>query len=276
MTALSQSFNLDAFVSALTISLPHLLSAFVVLFIFLVIYRVTKRPFMRFLAWRGIERANAELVVNTLYRAILFVIAVVMAAAQIGINLTATVAGLGVVGIAIGFAAQDTLANIISGLLIYVDKPFKIGQWITVGDMYGRIQKITMRTTRIRTLDNTFVVIPNQKIANEVLINHSAHGELRIVVPFSIAYHESVPHVREVLVKALAEMKGVRKEPPPTVVADALGDSSVNLLARVWVDNADKERATHFLTVETIKQVLQAENIEIPFPQMEVKVKKER
>ncbi|MES2014246.1 MAG: mechanosensitive ion channel family protein [Patescibacteria group bacterium] len=275
MNALKESLNVEGFISALTISLPHLFSAFLVFLIFWGLYRLTKRPLMALLSWRGVQKSNAELLVNTIYRGVLFVIATVIAAGQIGINLTATVAGLGIVGIAIGFAAQDTLANIMSGVLIYVDKPFKIGQWITVGSMYGRVQKITMRTTRIRTLDNTFVVIPNQKIANEVLINHSAHGELRIVVPFGIAYRESIPHVREVLVAALAEIKGVRKDLPPTVVAAGFGDSSVNMLARVWVDNADKERATLFMVVEKIKEVLEAENIEIPFPQMEVALRKD-
>ncbi len=276
MNTFSKAFNVEGFMAALTISLPKLFFAFLILFIFWVIYHLTKRPFMRLLAWRGVQQANAELIVNTVYRAILFVIAVIIAAGQLGINLTATVAGLGIAGIALGFAAQDTLANIISGVLIYVDKPFRIGQWITVGDMYGRVQKITMRTTRIRTLDNTFVVIPNQKIANEVLVNHSSHGELRIVVPFGMAYHESVPRVRDVLVKALSAIKGVRKDPPPTVVAEGFGASSINMLARVWVDNADRERATLFMVVETIKETLEAEKIEIPFPQMEVKVRKER
>jgi len=274
METLGKAFNVDGFISALTISLPKLFFALLILFCFWIFYHLTKRGLMRLLAWRGVQQVNAELLVNTIYRALLFIIAVVMAAAQLGINLTATVAGLGIAGIALGFAAQDTLANIISGVLIYVDKPFRIGHWITVGDMYGRVQKITMRTTRIRTLDNTFVVIPNQKIANEVLVNHSSHGELRIVVPFGMAYSDSIPRVREVIVTALSAIKGVKKEPPPTVVAEGFGPSSVNMLARVWVDNADKERATLFLVVETIKAALEAEKIVMPFPQMEVKVKK--
>ena len=276
MDVINKALNFEGFTSALTVSLPHLLSAFFVLFVFWIIYRVTQRPLMRLLAWRGVQTANAELLVNTVYRVILFIIAVVIAAGQLGINLTAVVAGLGIAGIALGFAAQDTLANIISGVLIYIDKPFKIGQWITVGNMYGRVQKITMRTTRIRTLDNTFVVIPNQKIANEVLVNHSSHGELRIVVPFGIAYRESIPRVRGVLIQALSEIKGVRKDPPPTVVAEGFGDSAINMLARVWVDNADKERATLFMVVEKIKETLETEKIEIPFPQIEVAVRKER
>lgn len=276
MNLLSKAFNPEGLVSALTISLPKLFSAFFIFLVFWALYRFTKNPLMRFLAWRGVKEANAELLVNTAYRGVLFVIAVVTVAGQLGINLTATVAGLGIAGVAIGFAAQDTLANIVSGILIYIDRPFRIGQWITVGDMYGRVQRITMRTTRIRTLDNTFVVIPNQKIANEVLINHSSHGELRIVVPFGIAYDESISRVREVVVKALSEIKGAKKNPPPTVVAEGFGPSSINMLARVWIDNADRERATLFLTVEAVKAALDAENIKIPFPQMEVKVKKER
>lgn len=273
MDAITKALSGEGFISALTISVPKLFLAFLVLLAFWILYRVTSRPLMRLLAWRGMQQVNAELLISTVYRVVLFLIAVVIAAGQLGINLTATVAGLGVLGIAVGFAAQDTLSNIISGILIYIDKPFRIGQWITVGDMYGRVQKITMRTTRIRTLDNTFVVIPNQKIANEVLVNHSEHGELRIVVSFGVGYHEDISRVRDVLIKALLEIKGVRKDPPPTVVVDQLGASSVNLFARVWVDNADKERATHFMMTEKIKESLQAEGIKIAVSQMEVSLK---
>lgn len=94
-----------------------------------------------------------------------------MAASQLGVNIGAALAGLGVVGIAVGFAAQETIANMIAGFLIFWDRPFKVGDFITTEEKYGEVREITMRTTRIRTMENTYVVIPNKQIIGDTLVN---------------------------------------------------------------------------------------------------------
>ena len=124
------------------------------------------------------------------YRFALLAFGIVMAASQLGINVGAALAGLGVVGLTIGFAAKDSLSNIMAGFLIFWDKPFHVGQWITIAEHYGKIAEITMRTTRLQTRDNKWVIIPNEKVINQILINHSTNGETRLQIPVGIGYRE--------------------------------------------------------------------------------------
>ena len=130
-----------------------------------------------------------------------------MAADQIGINVGAALAGIGVAGLAIGFAAQDSLANVIAGFLIFIDKPFEVGDWVTVADNYGASATSRCGRRRIRTNRNTYVVIPNKTIIDTVLVNHSKHGETRIDVPIGIAYKEHLP-VRERIRVGLSRPSG--------------------------------------------------------------------
>ena len=209
-----------------------------------------------------------------IYRWVVFVFGLVMAADQLGINVAAALAGIGVVGIAVGFAAQDTLANTIAGFVIFLDKPFEVGEWVTVAGEYGRVSNITMRSTRIRTNNNTYVVIPNRKIIDEILVNHSKHGDTRIVVPVGIAYQEDVAAARDVLLDAVAKLDGVLRDPAPDVVTVELGPSSVHLHVRVWIRDAALEQPVFFRALEASKRALDAAGMQIPFPRFQLSVEK--
>ncbi|MDX1562143.1 MAG: mechanosensitive ion channel family protein, partial [Gammaproteobacteria bacterium] len=198
------------------------------------------------------------------------VFGLIMALDQLGVNIGAALAGVGVAGIAIGFAAQDAFANVIAGILIFWDKPFVVGDWIETEDEYGKVTNITLRTTRIRTPRNTYIVIPNRRIIDEVLENFSKHGELRVDVPVGIAYKEEIGRAREVLLEAAADVDGVLDDPAPDVVVDELGDSSVNLKVRVWIEEAKGQRAMFFRVVEAAKLALDKADIEIPFPHLQL------
>jgi small-conductance mechanosensitive channel len=193
-----------------------------------------------------------------------------MAADQLGVNVGAALAGLGVAGIAVGFAAQDSIANVISGIMIFWDKPFVVGDWITVEGEYGKVSDITLRTTRIRTPQNTWVVIPNKRIIDAVLDNHSKQGELRLDLAVGIAYKEHIPAARKVILEAVTGIETVLASPPPDVVVESLGNSSVNLLVRVWIENADDERRTQFAVIEASKLALDAAGIQIPYPHLQL------
>jgi small conductance mechanosensitive channel len=193
-----------------------------------------------------------------------------MAASQVGINVAAALAGLGVAGIAIGFAAQDLLSNIIAGFVIFLDKPFEVGDLIRVQEHYGRVANITLRSTRIQTRQNTYVVVPNKRIIDEVVVNHSKHGATRVDVPVGIAYKENIPGARKVLLDAVSRVENVIEHPAPSVVVEELGGSSVNLLVRVWIENAEEERSIFFAVLEASKLALDAANIQIPFPHLQL------
>jgi small conductance mechanosensitive channel len=208
--------------------------------------------------------------VDGLLKGAVVILGAVMSASQLGINVGAALAGIGVVGIAVGFAAQETIANMIAGFLIFWDRPFKVGDYITTIDKYGEVREITMRTTRIRTMENTYVVIPNKQIIGDMLVNHSLYGEVRVNVPVGIAFKERIAEAREALLRATRAVPGLLEAPAPDVVARGLGASSVDLEVRVWTDNPADERRIFYEVLEASKTALDEAGIQIPFPHVQL------
>jgi small conductance mechanosensitive channel len=266
----TEIINLEVIIREIVEFFPRLATGIVVLLVFWGLYRVTAAGLRVVLGRTGLEPFLVNMLVNKIYRIFMVMFAVVMAASQVGLNVSAALAGLGVMGLAIGFAAQDILSSIIAGFTIFMDRPFSVGDYITAGEQYGRVTNITLRSTRIRTPRNTYVVIPNKGIVDSVLVNHSKHGDTRVDVTVGIAYKESISHARQVLLDAVAGIDGVLEKPAPTVVASELGDSSVNLVVRVWMRDAERERDIRWQVVECSKVSLDAAGIEIPFPHLQV------
>ena len=250
--------------------LPRLVLALFVLFAFWVAFRVTRKGLRVALGRSGVHEYLVRLLVDDIYRVILLVFAVVMAADQLGFNVGAALTGLGIAGVALGFAAQDSIANVIAGFLIFIDKPFGVDDWVSVSDRYGQVTEITLRSTRIRTPMNTFVVIPNKQIIDQVLVNHTKHGRTRVDVPVGIAYKEYIPQARSALIEAVGGLEGVSKEPAPDVVVEALGASSVDMKIRVWVEDASHERPAFYSVMEASKLALDAAGIQIPYHHMQL------
>lgn len=234
------------------------------------LFRLTRNPARRALQRAGLAPALIRLLVDSLMRYTILAFALVMALDQFGVNVGAALAGLGIAGVAIGFAAQDSVANVISGFLIFLDKPFQAGDWVDVVDHQGRVVEITLRSTRIRTPSNTYVVIPNKMIIDQVLVNHSKHGETRLNIPIGIAYKEYIPQAREVLLRAIEGIEHILKEPAPAVVVVECGDSSVNLEIRPWIADANQGAPVTVAVVEAAKLALDEAGIEIPFPHLQL------
>jgi small-conductance mechanosensitive channel len=235
-----------------------------------VFYLLTSKVFRRFLRRSLIHDAFARILINHVYKILVVVVTLITAASQLGINILAALAGLGIIGIAIGFAAQDSLSNVVAGVLIFLDKPFRVGDYVTLGEHYGRVELITLRSTRIRTQDNTYVVIPNQKIINDVLVDHSTNGETRLLVPVAITYESSIDDAREAVTKALSGIEGVLAAPAPDLVIDRLGESGVQAIARFWIANAAEERRYHFRATEAVKRALESVGVAIAYPRLEL------
>lgn len=250
--------------------LPKVVMALFVLFGFWLVLRTTRPLLRRILHRADFDKTLIDMLVDGLFKGTIVVVGLISAASQLGINVGAALAGLGVAGIALGFAAQETVANLIAGFLIFWDHPFKIGDYITTQGQSGRVQDITMRTTRTRTMENTYIVIPNKQIIGDMMVNHSMYGETRINVPFGIAYKERIAEVRSILLPVLHNIPGVLAHPAPSIMANALGDSSVDLLAMVWITDASQQCATSYAVIEAIKSTLDNAGIEIPFPHMQL------
>lgn len=270
MTTIFKSLDPQLLYDSFLRLLPDLLASLAILVAFWLLYRLSRKP-LRFV----FEKANIHvnlinLLIDNVYKFVLVIFAVIMAAGQIGINVGAMIAGIGVVGIAFGFAAQDSLANSIAGFLIFWDKPFEVGDLISVAGEYGQVKEITLRSTRIRTLNNTYVVLPNKSVIDQVLVNHSKHGETRIEVPIGIAYKEYIPEARKVILEKVKTLEGVLPQPAPDVVVKQLGSSSVDLIIRVWIEDARHEMPVFYKVMEASKLALDAAGIQIPYHHLQL------
>lgn len=252
--------------------IPRIFAGLLVLFAFWLLTRITRPPLRSSLRRADFDQTLIGLLVDNVYRYTILAFGLIMALSQVGVDVGAALAGLGVAGLALGFAAQDTVANTIAGFLIFWDKPFQVGHIVETQGQYGEVTAITMRTTRIRTANNTYVVMPNKEIIEDVLVNHSMYGETRVDIPMGIGYPEDVEEARKVLLDAASTVEGVGEEPAPTVVVTELGDSSVNLQVRVWVMEAAQEKAIYASTLERCKRALVEAGFEIPFPHLQLLV----
>jgi small-conductance mechanosensitive channel len=213
---------------------------------------------------------------------IIFVTAGLFALKVLNLDIMPFLAGAGIVGIAIGFAAKDTLSNVIAGILLIIDRPFEVGDRIEVWSApvnsatWGDVVDIGLRATKIRTTDNIVIIIPNNVIMTRDIINYtSITDEIRIRVPIGIAYDTDVNKAKELIIKVSQELDWVMGEPsPPKVVVKSFGDSAVNLEARVWIKEPRRRMDTISHITDRVKEVFQDEGIEIPYPKRDIFIKK--
>ena len=250
--------------------MPGVLAAIAALIFFIIFYLVSARLLQAALERTHMQPSLVNVTVRSIYKWTIILLGVIMALSQLGINVTAALAGVGVAGIAIGLAAKETLSNIMSGFGIFIDHLYKRGDWVTIADKYGQVKDITLRTTKIRTLDNIFVIVPNAQVTQNPVTNYSEEGMVRINVDIGVAYATSIDHVRDVLVAAAKSIEGVRLDPEPNVVVDELAESSMNLKVQMWVDDAGSDPFFRFTLTEVCKKALDEAGITIPFPQRDI------
>jgi MscS family membrane protein len=213
---------------------------------------------------------------------IIYVAAILQALKFLGADIMPFVAGAGVVGIAIGFAAKDTLSNLIAGVLLLIDRPFEVGDRIEVWSApansatWGDVIDIGLRATRIKTTDNIIIVIPNNEIMMRDIINYTTiTDEIRVRIPVGIAYDADVKKAKEIIIKISLELEWVMKEPAPKIVVKTFGDSAVNLEARIWISDPRKRMDTISYITDRVKEEFQEEGIEIPYPKRDIYIKRE-
>jgi small-conductance mechanosensitive channel len=220
-------------------------------------------------------------ILNKFGSVIIFSTAGILCLDALGVNIMPFVAGAGVAGIAIGFAAKDTLSNVIAGLLLIIDRPFEVGDRIEVWSApvnsatWGDVIDIGLRATKIRTTDNIVIVIPNNEIMKRDIINYiTTAKEIRVRVPVGVAYDANVSKAKEIITKISLELDWVMREPSPKVVVKSFGNSAVNLEARIWIDNPRLRMDTISHITDRVKEAFQEEGIEIPFPKRDIYIKK--
>ncbi|MCH7850610.1 MAG: mechanosensitive ion channel family protein [Nanoarchaeota archaeon] len=193
-----------------------------------------------------------------------------------GIEIGPLLAGLGVAGIAIAFALQPTLSNIFGGISMLLDKSVRVGDLIKLEDgTSGRIQKVNLRSTKLITFDNELIIVPNSKLSESNIQNIALpEPKTRVVVPFGVAYGSDIAKVKRIVLKELSKIKHKVDEPEPSVKFLEMADSSLNFKAYFYVDSYENKLSSLDEANTLIYNVLNKTGIEIPFPQVDVNLKK--
>ncbi len=199
---------------------------------------------------------------------------VIAALSKLGIQTASFVAILGAAGLAIGLALQGSLSNFAAGVLMIIFKPFKGGDYVSAGGCDGFIKEVGIFTTSIQTVDNKLIIVPNAKIMSDTIINYSAMETRRVDIVAGVSYDDDVDRVKDILLKILTEDERILKDPPPFVGLLEMADSSVNFTVRAWV-KTENYWNVFFDTNEKIKKTFDAENISIPYPQLDVHMDKD-
>ncbi len=206
---------------------------------------------------------------------VLIVLGIVILLDHFGVNVTGLAAILALVGLAVGLAAQDTISDMISGYIILIDQPFRVGDRIEIPneDAWGDVVEIGTRTTRILTRDNTLVIIPNSSIAKGQVRNYSFPDPVyRLQLDIGIGYGTNIEEMRKVLGDAIRGVDGVLEDKPVDILYNEMGDSSMTIRVRWWINSfADKRRM--YDKVNTAMQLaIDAAGIESPFPTQQLNV----
>ncbi|NBK90983.1 mechanosensitive ion channel family protein [bacterium 1XD21-13] len=246
----------------------------------LVVFFVGSRliKLLRRIVRRSMERAGADVgviqFIDSLLKAFLYFVLVMLIASGFGVDTTSVVALVGSAGLAAGLALQGSLANFAGGVLLLMVKPFKVGDYIVQGDLEGTVSEIQMIYTYLLTPDNRKVVIPNGKLADNSLINVTAQEKRRLDIDVGISYTADLKKAKETGRKLLEQEERVLKEEDHLVVVSELADSAVILKLRFWVRPEDYW-STKWDMTEAVKLAFDAEGIEIPFNQVDVHIREE-
>lgn len=195
-----------------------------------------------------------------------------------GIDLTTWLASAGIIGIAVGFAAKDTLANLFAGIFILVDAPYKIGDFIVLDDgVRGEVVEIGIRSTRLLTRDDVEITVPNAVIGGAKIVNQTSgrHEKMRVRVTVSVAYGSDIDEVRQILMACAQGVKYVDVDPEPRVRFREFGDSGLNFELQVWIDQPVFRGHVIDELNTRIYKAFNAENIEIPYPKRDVYIKEQ-
>lgn len=270
---LFESVDFETIGTRIVAYLPNLGFALLVAVVFWIIAVVARRAAASTLRRIHVDDYAAGLVLRLL-RYVIVIIALLTIADQLGIDVTSLIAAVGIAGLALSFAAQDTIANLISGVAIAIDRPFREGDWISIGELHASVTHIRLRTTVLSTFDNETVVVPNQQLAQERVVNYTLSPRIRACVPVGIAYKENIDQARDVLLSTVEGDERILADPAPTVLTKSLGDSSVNMELRFWTEDSLTKFPLQWEYTEKCKKALDAADIEIPFPHRQLFLEK--
>jgi small-conductance mechanosensitive channel len=241
--------------------------------IFFAIYtigRATLGPLSsRALEARGLD-AHARKPLKKLVNFLILFVAITIAFGTAGFGdfLTALTTVGAAATLAIGFALQNIIQNFAAGILIFSEKPFRIGDWIEWDDNAGVVEDISLRVTRVKTFDNEMLTVPNSSLTDSVVKNPVAKDQLRVKFTFGIGYEDDIEKATTIIVEEAEKHEGILDDPAPSVRVVELGDSSVGLQSRIWIGNPARSDFVKIRGeyVKAVKERFDEEDVNIPYP----------
>ncbi len=244
--------------------------------IFLVGYWISKKVVniaTKIMIRSKLDETIAHFLGNVLYA--MLMVAVIMAVlSQLGVNTAPIMAIVGGAVVAIGFSLKDQLSNFAAGVLIVIFRPFRNGDFVEIDGLKGTVLKVSLMNTRLMTINNHEVIIPNSQVTTNATTNYTSLPSRRVDVPVGIDYKSDIKKAKEVILQVAATHKDVFVDPAPIVSIMGLGDNSVDLELRAWTSNQVWREVRSDL-LEEIKYKLDENHIGIPFPQRTVHIVKE-
>ena len=249
-------------------ALPSLLSALVVLFLtkyaVQLVLKVAEET-----GKRTIKSTSLQLLLNKVARIGVWTIGILLACvlAFPGFELGDIIATLGVGSVAVGFAFQDIFKNFLAGIILLIEEPFRIGDEVVIGDYQGKVENISIRTTKIRTYNGEKVLLPNSTVFTDAVKVVTAYDCRRTDLAVGVDYNTSLPQASELLMRTIRQVEGVMKEPSPEIDVVNFGDSSIDFVVRYWSDSHQKQlRKVQTTAMIALKKALDDASISIPYP----------
>lgn len=212
--------------------------------------------------------------VSTSVKILTFTIGLTIILDVFGVNTSSLIALLGTAGLAIGLALKDTLSNVAAGFVLIILRPFKVDHYIEFGSTSGTVREINLLTTILETSDSLFVSAPNSCLWGVPIKNYTKNGKRRLDIVVGISYSDSIDAAFKVFNEIIENESRFLKEPAPQIMVLSMGDSSINIQLRVWLEVSDFW-PTQWDLNKTIKEKIEAAGLTIPFPQRELRIIKE-
>ena len=194
---------------------------------------------------------------------------IVIVLEKLGIDMKPIIAGLGVTGFVVGFACQESLSNFASGIMIALNHPFKVGDYVIAGGVEGSVRELNMMAVVMTTPDNKLMTVPNKAVWGSAITNFSALETRRVDVSVGIAYGADVGLAKQTALDSLAQIPEIIADPAPMTEVSSLGDSAVVLTVRAWCKNADYW-TVYFAATRKVKEAFAEKGVQIPFQQLDV------
>ncbi|MFH2131629.1 MAG: mechanosensitive ion channel family protein [bacterium] len=242
----------------------NVIIALMVLLVFFLVWKVGSRSLRAVLSRSRLDKTSVAFI-ETVVKYGLLMIAVISALNSMGIQMSAVMASLGIAGLTIGFAARDALSNLISGILIFIDRPFVIGDLVEIEGIYGLVDRITLRSTRVITMDGKMMAVPNTEIINKTVASYTNFPHLRLDIPFTVAVTENLNRVRSLVLSLIENQDEFMDRPAARILVTGLNDYNNTLELQVWLKDERQHLEKRAELREKIFNTLTAAGVEMPF-----------